>query len=369
MAATEIDVSSDNADLPANISATQQQAGGVGQGYLVQVPDNLIGNGPSNPRNQYGSMYENRPLFDGRAVAWKRFDASFVHYIKDQREEDDLETSVFTPTRNRNIYSLLIRCIDDVSFDLISAAYKDKGQEAFLFLQEHFLGSAEKQKTDCMTEIGSLTLAENADVPKFVTKLFRLKEKSLHYRIFHPDGTEMLVVLAIRALPQRFQHYAVQLRGRKKYPTLEEFCRQLLKEDQVLKDLEMNKRKDSVLAVRAPVGGKRKRGRGRATTDPEVSHQAAAVGNYTARPNGNPGARQHGRPNTAARQHAPQPARASAPRQQQYSTANGSQRPPVTCTRCLSRSGHTQLECRSNRWCGNCNNASHDTNLCKKKQQ
>ena len=277
---------------------------------------------------------------------------------------------MFTPKRNRNIYGLLIRCIDNNSFDLIDAAYKDKGQEAFKFLQEHFLGSAEKQKTDCMTEIGSLTLAENADVPQFVTKLCRLKEKSLHYRIFHPEGTEMLVVLAIRALPQRFQHYAVQLRGKKKYPTLEDFCKQLLKEDQVLRDLDKSyKKKESVLAVR---GGKRKRGgrvKSTTATGSEAGHQIAAVSNYNApRPPPAPGARQPGRP-PAPRQ---LPAARAPPvsRQQHSGTSNGgSQRPPVTCTRCLSRSGHTQAECRSNRWCQNCSNASHETNLCRKRLQ
>ena len=67
---------------------------------------------------------------------------------------------------------------------------------------------------------------------------------------------------------------------------------------------------------------------------------------------------------------APNQSQGQAVGSQQQSSSTRGDRPPITCKRCLSRTGlHTSDNCPSTRFCSFCNNASHDYDVCTRRNR
>ena len=59
---------------------------------------------------------------------------------------DDIYKASFNEEKNCNIYRLLLQAIGTHCFNMIHRMYEDKGKEAFMFLEEFYLGSIEQRK-------------------------------------------------------------------------------------------------------------------------------------------------------------------------------------------------------------------------------
>ena len=91
---------------------------------------------------------EQLPAFDDKMINWEKYAMELQLHIMDQNEDEDIRTSSFTPKRNREIYRMLIRGVGQKSFELISKTFEFKGQEAFLFLEENYLGTKKHKRKD-----------------------------------------------------------------------------------------------------------------------------------------------------------------------------------------------------------------------------
>ena len=112
------------------------------QGSLNETQNDRIqtGHGPQLV------VEEQLPAFDDKMINWEKYAMELQLHIMDQNEDEDIRTSSFTPKRNREIYRMLIRGVGQKSFELISKTFEFKGQEAFLFLEEYYLGTKKHRK-------------------------------------------------------------------------------------------------------------------------------------------------------------------------------------------------------------------------------
>ena len=371
------------------------------------APGPLIPRVPSGYDNPAVWSLKNPPSFNDKKENWVKYKEDLRLHVCELFGDVDLMTSVFDKIRNRQIYHMIVRGVGPLSFNLIRIMYKDKGQEAFQFLDNHFLGSIESRKAMAISKMNTVTKLPNENMAMYIARMQELQEELIQFDLMkrsEPGEANMLVGKIINKLVEHkeYQHLHRRLTDkniREGFPDLNELCKLLSQEEYFIKcqDNQTNTYQN-VSAARSTTGddtgnhsrgapisrgrqgrrrGKSNRGGGRraSTNVPD----AAAAGSHRQDPTAtnvdiyhNINAANHGNSGSyrgATRGRLGQyNGRSTAsisvrPRNQPYNDS----RPPISCERCLSRNKkHTAKNCPSIRWCNTCQNASHDGSQCYK---
>lgn len=295
------------------------------------------------------------------------FQDSLENYAKDVFDNEDINIleSQFDKKASRQLYGAIIKSVPQSAYNIFSASCKDDGPKAIKMLRNHYLGTKKTQRMECLMRIGEISLSDNDDVVKFTNDLKKLAADTKSHKILaepsadNPNGGEdLLVGLAVKRLPEKFQVLANNLRSTD-FPNVDVFCQRLTEEDRIIRDLQNGKRGSVNVASLNTNPRKRKRFYNKAKPQatynaPSNSSTVPGAGPMTAsaasRSTSTQGPR-HGAPSAGVRQNRG-PIRA------------------VTCKRCLSRNGsHTEANCSSTKWCHGCKNASHNSNQCWKQTQ
>ena len=150
--------------------------------------------------------------------------------------EEDIYKTTFNELKNRKIYQLLLQATGTKCFNMVHRVYKDKGKEAFLFLEEYFLGSIEQRKQEVFDDLTAMDLTDSDSIPEFCIKLQNMNEDCKSFNLLNPalasDETSLLVSLALKSLPPRMHSFAARCRERPDGPlSLQQLIRLLLNED------------------------------------------------------------------------------------------------------------------------------------------
>ena len=223
----------------------------------------------SGPQTGYGSLNVIRerspPTFDDTEINWPKYAAEFRLHLLDQNENDDIYTSTFTPTRNRQIYALLLKGVGRKSFEIIHKIYQDKGQEAFKFLEEFYIGSADQRIQKILIELTNTTLKDHHSIKDFSSKLLNWEAECKAFNLLpttqKPGQASILVTLALRALPPRMSSFAGRCRERVGgLPDIKELVNLMVAEDQHQKQFSKTNETQNVSA--ASTNGRRRGSRG-----------------------------------------------------------------------------------------------------------
>ena len=319
---------------------------------------------------------------------WKKFAEEFRLHIMELYPEEDIYKTTFNELKNRKIYQVLLQATGTKCFNMVHRVYKDKGKEAFLFLEEYFLGSIEQRKQEVFDDLTAMDLTDSDSIPEFCIKLQNMNEDCKSFNLLNPalasDEPSLLVSLALKSLPPRMHSFAARCRERPDGPlSLQQLIRLLLNEDHAQRRRGAGRNSQNVNAARNLLeasrahGPRRRGGRGRGR---------GGIGR--ARPNGS-----HATPQQQQQQQQRQqpPSRRSSPpppQQQQYQQRHQQQqqqqrrgmaarpadrprywnhsRRQITCNKCKSTNGsHTEDTCWSTKWCSTCQSASHDRVHCR----
>ena len=365
------------------------------------IPRGLIGNG-----NPAILGLKSPPSFNDKKENWVKYKEDLRLHLCEQFGDVDLMTSTFDKIRNRQIYHMIVRGVGTLSFNLIRIMYKDQGQQAFKFLDNHFLGSVESRKARAISKMNTISKLPNENMAIYIARMQELQEELIQFDLMKrtdPGEANMLVGQIINKLVEhkQYEHLHRRLTDRnirEGYPDLTELCKLLSDEEYFIK-LQENQTHShsSVNATRSSTddtgncsrggsisrGQPRRRGnnnRGGRHRSPTRAPDAAAAGNHrqenTAATNvgiyhninatteSNYSSNYRG----GARGRSVQPS--GRPRHMPVNQRNHpykNPRPPISCERCLSRNKkHTAKNCPSIRWCNTCQNASHDGSQCYK---
>lgn len=268
----------------------------------------------------------------------------------------NLTTGTLTEYQDRLLYNIIIKGINRKLFDHISSQAKNKGLESLNILRKLHLGTAEKRKVTCILNLGNLKYPANKCATTFSTQLHKIKSDCETYEIFN-KGAELIVVLAMAALPSEFESLIQHLKGEPQMPTLARFTERLI-DDELRMKTEAKHKVESIAVVSS--NNKRKRPqqkkKRRTVSDVAVSYAEAPVVAAVGGPGPAPAYQQRRSP------------RGSRPQAGSFQRGGGGRPNQLKCNKCLGRNHQTQ-QCRSTKWCHSCRNASHDTNYCKNPRQ
>lgn len=344
------------------------------------LPNSTAVNMLSNRQNikGYVSSHENKhhvlktlPEFDGIAENFPRFEQRFKRLLKREFNLDtiDIDNDTFDQRADGQIYDFLMEAMPKSLDGILSTQYENKGQAAFIAIREHFLGTKFERRLDFLGSFATMKFPENGDINQFIESLHQLEKDDRIFKILNrvpnednQSGTDMIVGMALKVLPAKYRYLRFTLNP-ENLPTVDTFCTLLANATRTMKQEEAAERSsESINAVitqnrsRLHQNSKRGKKRGRSVSAGQGQgralelHTAAAATADTSKATGSSAA---GASNT--------------PRHN-GGRKFGKQRPPITCKRCLSRKGgHTSDNCFSTRWCNNCTNASHNTDVCFKK--
>jgi len=322
------------------VAAATDQDSGVLTPYKDQNTPGTSGTstGTSGTSTGHGSqgVYPRErppPTHNDTEKTWPKYSEEFRLHLLDQNEEDDIFNSKFSIKRNREIYSMLIRGVGNKAFNLISKSFKDKGQEAFKFLEEYYLGSVSQRRQHVLEDLFQQEKLEDSDsIPDYVSKITNCNEDCKEHGFLPADTSEeepsLLTAWAMSNLPPKHDDLSKYFRMRPEgLPGLKEFKKLLLNENHILNRMQA-KSKNQVSAVSTNNVGKSRPAK-RPRNDFGANGGGGGGHMVTSRPHNN-------------------------------------NKPPVTCTKCLSRNGsHNEKDCRSQKWCYVCKNASHDKKDCR----
>ena len=421
---TRSSVSSDG-DIHASTTALNPQVGRSGEGSESQVsseggsaPQGVKGNGLQRFRTS-GKYYfpQDLPKFEGDQSAWDKFCSELVYMMLEMTGVNLLlpEKPAIDSGTNEFIFQCLSKCVNSTLYDII-CRYKGSGFEAFKFLDKTIGGSIAYRQTKVVTEQANLTYFDNEDVLSYTSRFSRLVKDGVKYGMGeqpNQNGTfPILITRSLLNLPKRFTIWARgklslwQERGGVGYPTVEEYI-DLLDQDRIIQRSEASyssrgatnvsnialNRKDNKRMSKNQLKKLKLRlkqasvsdGVGNQQVQNHIHGQTTAVNATALRQNkttqGRPASKDHWKQNksltaTATTQgqgqgygrpfnRAPNLTQVQAAGSQNSSSKGG--RPPITCKRCLSRTGqHTSDNCPSTRFCEFCNNWSHLYEECRK---
>ena len=367
-----------------------------------EVSGPLIPRGVTGYDNPVTWGWKNPPSFNDKKENWVKYKEDLRLHLCEQFGEVDLMTSEFDKTRNRQIYHMIVRGVGPLSFNLIRIMYKDKGQEAFKFLDNHFLGSMESRKALTISKMNTISKLPNENMAMYIARMQELQEDLIQFDLMNrtdPGEANMLVGQIINKLVEHkeYQHLHRRLTDRnirEGFPDLTDLCRLLSDEEYFIKCQQNHTNPHlSVNATRTSTGNcsrgapnsrgrhKGRRGnnnRGGGHMSPNTPAAAATGGrrqDNTATTNFNSvhqinatteGNSSNYRGATRGR-YGQQNSRPTPTTVRQRSHPYKDSRPPITCERCLSRNNkHTAKNCPSTKWCDTCLNASHDRPQCYK---
>ena len=313
-----------------------------------QNPKNLTGNG-----TQY-VMKESVPKFDDKSENWPKYAAEFELHISAQNEEDDIRNTSFSPRRNKEIYAMLIKGIGRRSFEIVHRILKNQGKEAFLYLEDYYIGNIQHRKLKILHELTLTKLKDSDSIRDFAIKLLHWEADCISHNLLpapkEPGEPSILVSLALKALPPRMENFASRCREREGGPpSVNQLSEMIIEEDhQQSLSLSRNASHNIVSAAttsrnelqKKNQGFKRKKNFNMRNNSQNTLQPVRDFNNYNR--NDRQGARQEDR----------------------------NQDPPskrrITCSKCKSTNGHTSDTCWSKNWCTNCRSTSHNTKVCRK---
>ena len=297
---------------------------------------------------------EQLPAFDDKMINWEKYAMELQLHIMDQNEDEDIRTSSFTPKRNREIYRMLIRGVGRKSFELISKTFEFKGQEAFLFLEEYYLGTKKHRKEKIFQEVTSMTMKDSDSIRDFCAKILNYEVECISHGLL-PAGQDedgsLLGSLVLRALPPRMHSFVGRVRERTDGPpSIKELVRLIIAEDNQQSFHASTRNSHNVVSV--------------ASTSNRNQHPARNKGNKRKWPKKN---KPHPTAGAAA-----QPGTGTSSRENGHRQHRGQENPPpkqrkITCNKCKStNNSHTERECWSKGWCDICQSTSHRREFCRK---
>lgn len=319
------------------------------------------------------------PKYDGQTEGWPRYSDLLHGYIRKTHPGSDISTSEnLDPMVNELLYDCLAHGLDHHSYNLIRHLKYD-GLKAFRYIDESILGDQNARRNECHILFASTCLEANDDIQTYCAKLFKLRQDFAAHNLI-PNGPEglknwcdSLIAVQIAKFPRKFKPFADRLRDESRnygWPSLDSFTKRLIEEARYL-------------------------GSNTGTSQPQGSSTNSTVLAVTARPNTSQHTRDHRHPqppppraattlqqSEGRRVHQPRnsrslnrPRRGRGPRHTRgrgrgRGSSNNNQRHPkgrpITCKNCLSRDNtHDEHNCYSSKWCNICNNASHNTDICR----
>ena len=300
------------------------------------------------------------PQHDGTVGGFPHWEAKLEAWVSEYLDRTVyLDTEELEEEVDRLIYNTIIKGINGKLYEHVSSQTKGKGMDSLILLRKLHLGTTQKRKVSCILNLGNLRYPSNAQT--FTTQLHKIKSDCETFEIFN-KGAELIVVLAMAALPSEFNSLIQQLKSQQTMPTLAQFTERLIDEELSIKN-EAKTKIENIAVVTSNKKRKRPQQKKRKTTSdgymsyaevPAVVAAEAAVGTG----GGPTPAYQRGGGRSSPREGMP---RAGA----HLRGGGGGGRPnQQKCLKCLGRN-HLRHECRSTKWCRNCRNASHNTEHCK----
>ena len=341
--------------------------------------------------------------FNGDGTTWSRWEDLLQNHLKDLWKDEDFDLDTVTvlntlsDKQNRQLYGLINNCVPTAAYHMISTTCHNKGIEALLTLRSNYLGTKDDRRLQFMRLFANINCTENGDIYELIKLIHKLDKEDKIYKILNRkkdkdgcDGSDLIVALALDGLPSRFHTFALHMQNLPTLPSVEVFCIKLAAEERKLKYLNSTeKREEAVHAVEArPQKMSGKKNNRRTSVNAIQDYRSAQ------KSSSNNSLYQRRGEDSSSSSNFPRPehqgygfgrrgggkmrgsARASHTAERPYFKAKKTMKQwphktqhtkrPVTCTKCLSRSGHQRHECWSQRWCENCQNASHSTNFCTK---
>ena len=300
---------------------------------------------------------EKLPVFDDQDISWAKYAEEFELHIMEQEDNEDIDirTHSFTTKRNRQIYKMLVQGIGRKSFDLICKKFKFLGQEAFLFLEDYYLGTAQLRKEKIFHELTSIKLNNEDSIKDFGAKILNWEVECISYGLLPSIQKEgemsILGSLVLRALPPRMHSFVGRVRERSEGPpSVKELVRLMIAEDNQQNFHKSTKGSQNIVSIASTSNPAKNRGNKRKW--PKKKTQKNKPGSTT-------GA-------------AAIPGAVNSSRENDDTHHLGQGNPPakqrrITCNKCKStNNSHTERDCWSNKWCDYCQSASHNRKFCRK---
>ena len=188
------------------------------------------------------------PIHDGTNEGFPQWEAKLEAWMSELLGIlIDLLTGTLTEYQDRQLYNIIIKGINRKLFEHISSQAKGKGQESLKILRKIHLGTAEKRKVTCILNLGNLKYPTNKCATTFSTQLHKIKSDCETFEIFN-KGAELIVVLAMAALPSEFESLIQHLKGEPQMPTLSKFTERLI-DDELRMKTEAKHKVESIAVV------------------------------------------------------------------------------------------------------------------------
>ena len=368
--------------------------------------------GASNNRRRNKS-YSHRRTYTSRCPTWDGDKDNFPHFaeqfrlfIRELNKSWDIYTTKFTEEEDTDIYNFLLRASNHpgkpphkVCYQILFPQYQNKGQEGFKALERYCVGSRQARINNSLIRLVNYRLQPGMKVIDWAGEIYKI-EAILREAGILPTPTEgqpsLVVVFHMQFMPAKYSNLMTTIRQRKDspYPSLEEFVRLLLEEEESKASKDpfghnngagrSSQRSEAPMVEemaaftsgnpqqrRPRPSQKRRRGHGGGGGGVVPPAQAAAAAHPRraardlpqqqgyGRGNGRGGGR--GRPAGAANDYYhPAPQQSGRGRGGGGNRGRGFNRQPNYG----SRNGAPSKYYKSNKWCYDCGDDSHNTNRC-----
>ena len=206
--------------------------------------------GASNNRRRNKS-YSHRRTYTSRCPTWDGDKDNFPHFaeqfrlfIRELNKSWDIYTTKFTEEEDTDIYNFLLRASNHpgkpphkVCYQILFPQYQNKGQEGFKALERYCVGSRQARINNSLIRLVNYRLQPGMKVIDWAGEIYKI-EAILREAGILPTPTEgqpsLVVVFHMQFMPAKYSNLMTTIRQRKDspYPSLEEFVRLLLEEEE-----------------------------------------------------------------------------------------------------------------------------------------
>ena len=152
-----------------------------------------------------------KPKFSGNNNDFLPWEELFEAHTMDMGMDDIFTQDSPDPTRNKQLYYELIKCLDYNSIKIVSSNAKYDGKLAFKILKDHYLGDTAARRRVALHEIVSIKWRDNDTSQTYLTRTDILKSKLMSLNLLADE--EQLIISTIKGLPDKYDSIRIHLTG------------------------------------------------------------------------------------------------------------------------------------------------------------